>query len=215
MNRIVLLAPAVLLAAGFAFATTNVTFQPDGAASMDAMIRSAEPDTNYGNLSYISVGVEPGQTSAASLIKFTGLDPYVGATLSYAELNLYCYDRWFDVSYPGFGFLRTAGAWTEDGVTWNNNPNADYNMDVVFTIPDADGWMTADVTSLVETWLDGTFPHNGFFISVTAGGDVVGGGYFYSGEYADDPGLRPYLYMEYSYTGIEPASLGSVKAVFR
>jgi hypothetical protein len=215
MERIALFVSLAFFIAHPVYAIHTVTFQPDGAGSMDAMIRTAEPDTNYGNLTYVSVGVEPGQTTAFSLIKFTGLDAYVGATLVYAELNLYCYDRWIDEYYPGSAIYRVANAWTESGVTWNNRPDYDDSIGVTLTIPDPDGWSSLDVTSIVETWLNGSFPHNGFYLVIDAGGDNVGGGYFYSGEYDDDPDLRPYLYMLYSYTDVAPVSFGALKAVFR
>jgi hypothetical protein len=215
MERIALFVSLIFLTAHPLYATHTVTFQPDGAGSMDAMIRTAEPDANYGNLTYVSVGVEPGQATAFSLIKFTELDAYVGATLTNAELNLYCYDRWIDEYYPGFVIYRAAGAWTESGVTWNNRPEFNDEVGIVFSIPDPNGWLSLDVTSIAETWLDGSFPHNGFYLVIGAGGDNEGGGYFYSGEYVDDPDLRPYLYMEYEYTGVAPASLGEIKANFR
>jgi hypothetical protein len=210
MKRLVLILLITVLAVIPALGTThNVTIQPDGAGSKDAGIWEANPDTNYGDYEYFWVGYDGGY--AFSLKKFNGLDAYAGATVTYAELNLYCYDEW-GILGDGNRVLRIDGSWDEVTVTWNNRPPYESTMWEAFNAPTVDDWLSVDVTAMVQSWLDGSYPHYGFYIRCPQ--TAAGGWYFYSGESTEDI-LRPYIYMEYEYTGVAPASLGEIKANFR
>jgi hypothetical protein len=65
---------------------------------------------------------------------------------------------------------------------------------------------------MVANWLDGSFPHNGFFVAQNMLQD--GGRWFYSGEWVGDPSLHPKLTLVYYGAEVQPTSLGTVKAVF-
>lgn len=83
-----------------------------------------------------------------------------GATLESATLNLY-------VDVPNGQTIcvhRVTNSWDELTVTWNNFGGA-FNAAVVNTfVADASGWKTVDITSLVQAWLDGTYPNYGLLI---------------------------------------------------
>jgi hypothetical protein len=187
----------------------TVTIQPGPAASKDARIWEEAPDINFGDDDTICLGWANGWLD--SLIELDALDDYMGATLYYAELGLYIYDDWATLGDDN-RVARVDGEWDETTVTWDNSPGWNDEMYVVFDSPPVGDWLGLDVTEIVGSWLNGGFPHHGFYLLANYTEDE--GVYIWSGEYAD-PDLRPYLYLEYSYTGVAPASLGEIKAGFR
>lgn len=208
--RFFLLALSLAAAVSVSATVRTVTFQPGPAASKDARIWQEAPDFNFGDEDTLCVGWANGWLD--SLIEFNALDGYMGANLYYVELGLYVYDEWQPLDDDNW-VARVDGEWDESTVTWNNSPGWNGDMYVVFDSPLVDDWLGLDVTEIVDSWLNGGFPHHGFYIfaNSTTGDDGV---YIWSGEYAS-PEFRPYLYLEYSYTGVAPASLGEVKAGFR
>ena len=210
MKYTVLIVLAATIGATPAFATTyTITIQPDGAASKDAGIFETNPTTNYGDFEFFWTGYDVGY--ADSIVKFNGLDAYAGLTVIYAELNLYCFDEWGTLNNDN-RVLRADSAWNESTVTYNNAPGYDLGIWAGFNAPTVDDWLSVDVTPMVQGWLDGSYPHHGFYVE--SGQISNGGRYFCSGEFTEET-LRPYIYMEYEYTGVAPASLGEVKATFR
>jgi hypothetical protein len=210
MKRTVIIILAATIAATPMFTAAHTAIlQPDGAASKDAGIFETNPNTEYGDYEFFWTGYDEGY--ADSLIKFNELDAYAGATVTYAELNLYCFDEWGTLTGDNRVF-RADAAWDESTVTWNNAPGYESTMWEGFDAPAVDDWLTVDVTTLVESWLDGSYPHHGFYIASDQA--TNGGRYFYSGESTEET-LRPYIYMEYSCDAIAPASLGEIKATFR
>ncbi|UCE26788.1 MAG: DNRLRE domain-containing protein [Candidatus Coatesbacteria bacterium] len=210
MKKTIPLVMVIVLAAVPALATTHsITIQPDGAASKDAGIWENDPNENYGDWEDLWTGYDSGFLD--SLIKFDGLDAYAGVTVVYAELNLYCFDEWGPLDNNN-RVLRVDNVWNENTVTWNNAPGFESTMWEGFNAPTVGDWLSVDVTPMVQSWLDGTYPHHGFYIG--SGQMTNGGRHFYSGESAEDT-LRPYIYMEYGYTGVTPASVGAIKAGFR
>jgi hypothetical protein len=210
MRFFLLVAAFSLVAAAPVSATVRiVTFQPGPDASKDAGIWEEAPDVNFGDDDTLWLGWANGWTD--SLIKFNALDGYMGATPLYAELGLYVYDDWGPLGDDN-RVARVDGAWDEDTVTWDNSPGWNDDMYVVFDAPPVGDWLGLDVTDIVDSWLNDGFPHHGFYL--LANYTVDEGVYIWSGEHTD-PDLRPYLHMEYSYTGVAPASLGEIKAGFR
>lgn len=200
---------SVLLLAISGYGTNTVTLQPDGAASKDTVIWASYPDDNYGDAPSIWAGMYLGYGDA--LVKFNGLDAYIGVTLTYAELNLHTGLK-YDMG-DEFWVCRIDGTWDEHTVTWNDNPGFEGTVYETFETPAGNTWLSVDVTAIVQTWLDGSFLHHGFYVGLHSGG--FGYFFFKSGEYTSNPDLRPYLYLEYSYASIAPASLGEVKTIFR
>jgi len=212
MKKTILVVALIGLAAVPAIATDyNVTIQPDGAQSKDAGIWEKYPTTNYGTSEDIWIGYDSGW--ADTLIKFNGLDAYSGATVLYAEINLYTSFQWGGALSNNNFVGRADGSWDEGTVTWNNAPSWEGSICEYYNAPPLDTWVVVDVTDIVHSWLSGSYPHHGFYL----GNDdaVSSGRYFDSGEYVADPNHRPYIYMEYEYTGIAPASLGAIKANFK
>jgi hypothetical protein len=209
MRYLLIVSAILFLTAGIA-QTAFVIFQPDGPASKDASISQANPDYQYGNVNYMAFGYDTGYW--AMLIRFNDLDGFLFfEDILYAELNIYCYEWWDDLSDNNY-VIRISENWAENTVTWNNRPDLNWDMHVYFDAPPSDSWLTLDVTDIVKSWLLGFYPDYGFYISNFSASP--GGRECWSGEYVTYPGLRPKLYISYIATNTTPASLGEVKVLF-
>ncbi len=96
---------------------------------------------------------------------------------------------------------RITAPWTELGVTWGNFGGA-YDPYVFGEfIVNGTGWISVDVTALVQGWLDGDYPNYGILLDQ----DEMCWAHFYSRE-NDGPGTNPmqvppYLEITYSTSG--------------
>ncbi|HHW45231.1 MAG TPA: DNRLRE domain-containing protein, partial [Desulfotomaculum sp.] len=85
-------------------------------------------------------------------------------------------------------------SWSESTITWNNQPAHGGWVGPAVDIYQ-EGWLSWDVTPLVQQWLTGRRGNYGIAligIPNDAPGDVPG---FCSSEYTDDPALRPKLVL--------------------
>jgi hypothetical protein len=186
----------------------EVTFQPGPTECKDAYIWEALPDTNYGDSEYLKLGYDDGRLDF--LIKFNDLDSYIdeNAQFHYGELQLYV-----GIALGGGNNIvaPVASDWSERTLTWNSNPGCNEDIFAHFDAPPAGDWLTVEITEIVQGWLRGSLQHHGFYVFATYRYGVLT---FWSGEYTD-PDLRPCLYLEYTYTGVAPVSLGEIKTGFR
>ncbi len=111
-----------------------------------------------------------------------------GAVLESATLNLYVWQP----SSQTVNIHRITDYWDEMTVTWNSFGGA-YSANVDATVfPVNMGWISADVTPLVQAWLDGTYTNHGFLLEqgITRPRSI-----FLSREHVDYP---PYLEVCYN-----------------
>ncbi len=114
-----------------------------------------------------------------------------GAVLETATLNIYIIQS----SSHTVNVHRITDDWTEMGVTWNNFGEAyAAGIDGAFTV-DGEGWRSADVTGLLQAWLDGTYMNYGFLLEQ---GTNYPRSIFNSRENAEN---QPYLEVCYSLDG--------------
>ncbi len=211
MKKVLISAIALLPVCTVPVLADTVTIQPDGAASKDALVWQDNPTANYGDSDYLSLGVL--YERLFSYIEFEDLDSYAGVTLNEASIYLYCYLELDNLNNYNY-ISRVTEDWSEDSINWNNRPGYDETSTITFSSPSAGIWLHVDVTNIVEEWLDETSPNYGFVLHNEIGYEASA--YFRSGEYTGDPALRPYLYLDYDpIVGIESASLGEVKAVYK
>lgn len=134
--------------------TTPPTTPPGGSctagpatvtASADSWIMQKDPGKNNGSDSALKVTTKGGENTRA-LVRFTLPTAPAGCQIVGAELRLYN-------NSPKSGHtvqvFRLGGSWTENGVTWNNAP-ATTGSAVTATVPGSAGWMTWNVTSMVQ-----------------------------------------------------------------
>ncbi len=67
---------------------------------------------------------------------------------------------------------RIAGSWDENTARWLTKPLANRDTVAVAMLP-LSGVFEVDVSSLVESWISGTFPNNGFYILARDNGLLV------------------------------------------
>jgi hypothetical protein len=58
---------------------------------------------------------------------------------------------------------RITAAWDENSTTWNNFGGA-YDPAVIDSFPGTVGWQSADITNLMQAWLNGTQPNYGILL---------------------------------------------------
>ena len=151
----------VLLLFGLLAALSMRALAVEATLVADAHVNSARPAVNSGALSNINVGA--GYTG---LLQFDlGVLPAgtTSAQIGHATLRLYT-NR---VDTGGLVSLQLLnGAWSEYGVTFQTLP-ATASAAQVFAVSQAGQYVSVDVTSLVQAWVDA--PASNFGFSLTAG----------------------------------------------
>ena len=101
-------------------------------------------------------GRAPGQMATALSIP-------PGSSLISATLGVYA----FSPGYHTVNVHRVTAPWEELTVTYNSFAGAyDPSVEASFVVNSV-GWCTADVTALVQTWLDGTYENYGIHLRTT------------------------------------------------
>jgi hypothetical protein len=137
-----------------------------------------------------------------SLVSFGLADVPSTATVQDAELKLYVTGA-YDVAGQSMTATpyRISSPWYENSVTWDGRPSSAEPYPST-SIPYASGWVTFDVTDLVQGWVEGTYPNHG--IMVRGRETSPGWRAFGSRTAAIDPGtgpmwIPPLLSLTYSY----------------
>lgn len=121
------------------------TFTPP---TKDSYVSQASPDANFGSGTYMYVRSwmeRPNYKNNRALVEFDISDIPVGSTIDSAELRLYA--RYSSAAGRTYQTARITGAWTENGVTWNNKPAVTGIIET--TMVAANNWFNVDVTSYV------------------------------------------------------------------
>ena len=173
----------------------TVTLQP-GAAGLDTFIRSANPTTNYGADTKITV--RGGETVA--LVQFDLSSIPAGSDIRSAQFSLWHLTGGgdtvsaFRVTTPwteGTGVSASGANWTTyDGVRSWATAGGDYDpaSGVTIVLPGNNTWATWDLTAQTAAWNAGTQPNYGFALVVSSGTDS-----FVSGDDTSNPTLQPKL----------------------
>ncbi|MBN2378842.1 DNRLRE domain-containing protein [candidate division WOR-3 bacterium] len=189
-----------VLVLGFVFCLTfpligaEVELEPN----IDSHINKTYPDDTYGSNQSLVIGTKVSQ-GTISLIQFD-LTSLTGNIVDQAVLRLYTLSG-SEYSPGGVDIYRIAAPWDENMVTWNNQPPENRDINLLRSLPPSSGsWFESSVGEIVQTWLEGSFPNHGFYLSVPDQGKLVVAS-MASKEYAD-PALRPRLYIQYHATGV-------------
>lgn len=187
---------------------STVILQPDAAGGKDTHIYEWKPDWNYGLNSELWVNDVSSDSTYLSLLEFdlTGL-PATAHILT-ATLELYqnsasadggaiSVHRITNVWAQGVNANATgASNWTESdtAISWTT-PGGDYDTTAVTitTLAGTVGWSQWDIAALVQDWVDGKYPNQGFMLNPAPGASA----YFYSSDYTGDVTLRPKLTISY------------------
>lgn len=167
----------------------------DIAAIIDSSIDESKPDTNSaatngGNSQVLQLRSQIDNESQA----FVGFDfnlP-VGSVVTGAELKAYMYQS--PTPNTTYSVSRVTDTWTENGVTWTNQPASVFSDDV--STGDANAkWLTWNVTSDVQAIVSGTEDNNGWNMADTDPEPLSGArtGKFRSSEHESASDVRPVL----------------------
>ncbi len=189
---------SMTLLTGAAAAQSVVTLYP----TADSHTRDIAPGENNGSSDVIWIGRgafwDLGNIRTFVRFDLLGLLPASPNVVSAASLSAYQFG-----TEPAAGGLdtnvhRVTANWTENTVTWANQPA--YDSQVWATAQTGDsfyhGWIDWDVTALVQSQITSR-SHLGWMFKNTfesAGASRLG--YFHSREYAADPSLRLQLNVE-------------------
>ncbi|MDJ0701184.1 MAG: DNRLRE domain-containing protein, partial [Woeseiaceae bacterium] len=177
-------------------------FRPGPGESEDAEIWQQSPDDNYGNSDETWVSSASNDTTR-SLLRFdTGAIPR-GARIIDATLSLE--RRSGSGQSEPISAHRITQSWEESSVTWNsrrwgvswNTAGADFELTPYATalVGPANQSPEWDVTSLVQGWVDGSYPNYGVVLVATTSG--MTGERFHSSDVVD-PANRPSLTVTYA-----------------
>ena len=154
-------------------------------------------DTNYGTETVFVTGCDYGAWLVRSYLGFDLSGIAAGETITGATLHMY--------HYNGMGYTDTGvhihyladDSWGETEITWNTRPDPNVLSPEISYNP-AGGWsfphwlewdlMADGIWDPASDLTDGALS---LLLKESEGGDQ--GHNFYSREYTDDPGLRPYL----------------------
>ena len=171
--------------------------QPGPAEGKDSMVVTQIPDTNYGNNQYFSLGNLSVSIIVRAHLQFDVSILPTDAVIVNADLKLYQYQT---IGTEGFviGLHQVTESWEENMITWNNQP--DYLPSPESTITVTVGaltWLSWDITSLLQGWLDGSITNYGVVLKDTD--EPLGDTFIrcYSSDYPANPTLCPKLEITY------------------
>ncbi|MGB7865270.1 MAG: DNRLRE domain-containing protein, partial [Candidatus Sulfotelmatobacter sp.] len=143
------------------FATST---QAQAPPSGDTYVSSSTPKTNYG-FSPILV-VQPGTTT---FIQFNLSSLPAGASVNKATLRVYVDGV---ITGGSFDVFPVNGAWSENALTYDTPPpslgaSATGNNPIAITTSSFNQFFLINITSLVQSWVNGTTPNNGLALALT------------------------------------------------
>src|SRR5208337_4464964 len=132
--------------------------------SADAFVTNTQPAANFG--SSVLLPVQAGTTSYIQL-NLAALPE--NASIAKATLRLYVNA----VAAPGlFDIYQVNSGWSEKGISFNNAPSlgvsATGGHPVSVTGASLNQFILVDITSLAQSWLDGSVPNQGIAIALTS-----------------------------------------------
>jgi hypothetical protein len=190
---------------------SHLFLQPDDVTGKDAWLTADKTTWNYGKAGYLRVRAGGGGHWRSPIQFDLGRVPH-GAQIRSATLELYRFSGTQDAA--GLVNLHAINrSWVEGdnnggtgpGVTWDlrdlsvpwNTAGGDYDATPSASIPidaSADTWYSADVTSLVQQWVNGSRDNHGMML--VAGDNNVRAEFRSSDE--ANAALRPKLTLRYA-----------------
>lgn len=176
----------------------------------DSYVNSIIPDFNYASSEYLSIGQSIFSVLGLRRDKII-LDSYQLRTFLQFNLNGFPNDSVvvsavlklyqvtsIETSGLVMGVHQVIQEWEESSVTWNNKPDYLTTPESTVTVPIfMTGWLSWDITSLVQGWENGSIANYG--IALQDNGMTMEFIYIncYSSDYTGNPTLHPKLEIIY------------------
>jgi hypothetical protein len=160
---------SLLLVVAATWAATN-SYAQDGVLKDDAYTQSSTPSQNFG--ANANLRVASGINSYLRFDLSTLPAGTAGSDVAKATLRLYVNT----LTTAGlFDVHRVIGAWNEGTITGNSAPSLGGAEVTGIGVPagSVDSFVTVDITSLVQDWLDGVIANNGIALLPNAAGISV------------------------------------------
>lgn len=169
--------------------STTVTIKPGSADGEDTFIDEANPSTNYSALTYLKTDA-PSPDTKQALILFDISQIPLRATILSAKLGLYATVVSGD---PKIKINQAISPWIASTVTWDTAPYPgafSVSVDLV-----EDVYVEADVTEMVQQWVNEEKQNYGFHICATLCDEVA---HQFGSSRAAASTHRPYLTVTFS-----------------
>lgn len=158
-----------VLPTALAEAPIGVLAQQTLFAAADAVVIQGYPTLNFGDTTDMWAGYDdslnPDGRIARSLIKFDLASLPANQTITTATLRIYLVTSWdFPNTYRTITTYRVTSNWAENSITWNNAPGYGTPYGSKSIAHSAWGWYEFDVTNLVKSWVNGTYPNYGIML---------------------------------------------------
>lgn len=175
----------------------TLILQPGPAEGKDSMVVTQIPDTNYENNQYFSLGNLSVSIIVRAHLQFDVSILPTDAFIVNADLKLYQYQSIGTESFV-IGLHQVTESWEENMITWNNQPDYLPSPESTITVTvGATTWLSWDITSLLQGWLNGSIANYGVVLKDTD--EPLGDTFIrcYSSDYSDNPTLCPKLEITY------------------
>lgn len=190
-------------------ASVAVAAEAEPKAEADTEVNESEPNTNYGAWEFLEIWggqTVPHTPAEQGLVYF---DENIFAELRAANqvidvslLKLYVTNL---IQSGEVKTFRVAGPWDEMTVTWNTRPDSNLDMVSMSVLPPGqDIWFQTEVTDMVRSWVEATFPVHGFYVTIPEQGNSVGC-QFASINHLDST-IHPRLFIEYHDAAVQEDS---------
>jgi uncharacterized repeat protein (TIGR01451 family) len=153
----------------------------------DSYLKESAPSQNYGGEKELLCKTKSGDNFRV-VFRFDLSTLPAGEAVTSAIATFYVTGE--DPSELPVNIYRVTGNWTETGARWNNTAS-DYDGTTVYGsfVPSAEGFVTVDITTLVNEWHDGIHQNHGLmFISTSVDFESK-----YASKEWDTPAERPFI----------------------
>jgi len=139
-------------------------------ATGDSCVAQGGPSANFGDTVDMLIGYDeyysPNLLTVRGLIQFDLSTIPSGTSINNAVLKIYYQAYWDYPDYPRtITSYRINSNWTEMGVTWDNQPAfAESYGSASIMANDSWGYVSLDVTNLVQAWVNGAYSNYGVMV---------------------------------------------------
>ena len=223
----------------FIFSRTNKTFAEqiftvtlqeglnNYSGTTDTYINTYSKLTNYGSATILALYP---YNSVKPIIRFDLSAIPANAIINSATLSMYAsswggssgnnknfiyqiLDKNWQESQANWNIYSTSNNWSTAGLGYGTDIASSPSVTIVTGYAPAPMWVDLNVATLVQNWVNGTYPNYGVAYSNTY---TSGGGgptpQFYSSEYTTDTALRPKLVINYTVPGDPDIEAPSIPA---